>query len=212
MCHVNNSEAVFPIGKNNVTDPQGLFNPAPATTSACTACHSDTSGAGARRSQTDPKFGESCDCLPRSRRGLRRAEGTRRQISSRSRYEPLVRRRHSQIPAPRRPLTGRLAVLVGRGRTVPRIRGAPRRNRALPQPPPQLQPHPDNKAGGIRRLRHLPGRATKTSSTPSRRIRTRWWKPIRSAASIPKPANPATARAASTRNRCPPRISAIPPN
>ena len=23
MCHVNGSEAVFPIGKNNVTDPQG---------------------------------------------------------------------------------------------------------------------------------------------------------------------------------------------
>ena len=27
MCHVNNSEAVFPIGKNNVTDPQGRIEP-----------------------------------------------------------------------------------------------------------------------------------------------------------------------------------------
>ena len=27
MCHVNNSEAVFPIGKNNVTDPQGRISP-----------------------------------------------------------------------------------------------------------------------------------------------------------------------------------------
>ena len=39
MCHVNNSEAVFPIGKNTCTDPQGKLSPAPATTSACTACH-----------------------------------------------------------------------------------------------------------------------------------------------------------------------------
>src|SRR5207344_3497948 len=39
MCNVNNSEALFPIGKNNVTDPQGRISPAPATTSACTACH-----------------------------------------------------------------------------------------------------------------------------------------------------------------------------
>ena len=43
MCHANSSEAVFPIGMNPVTDPQGLLNPAPATTSACTACHLDTS-------------------------------------------------------------------------------------------------------------------------------------------------------------------------
>ncbi len=39
MCHVNNSEAVFPIGKNKVTDPQGRISPVAATTSACTACH-----------------------------------------------------------------------------------------------------------------------------------------------------------------------------
>lgn len=61
MCHVNTSEANFPIGKNNVTDPQGKLTPAPATTSACTACHQNTSALSHAVSQTDPKFGESCD-------------------------------------------------------------------------------------------------------------------------------------------------------
>jgi OmcA/MtrC family decaheme c-type cytochrome len=60
MCHVNNSEAVFPIGLNKVTDPQGLLNPAPPTTSACTACHFDTGSFAHADSQTDPKFGEAC--------------------------------------------------------------------------------------------------------------------------------------------------------
>jgi OmcA/MtrC family decaheme c-type cytochrome len=61
MCHVNGSESVLPIGKNGVTDPQGLLNPAPATTSACTACHLDTTTFAHAVSNTDPKFGESCD-------------------------------------------------------------------------------------------------------------------------------------------------------
>jgi OmcA/MtrC family decaheme c-type cytochrome len=61
MCHTNNSEAVFPIGKNPVADTQGLLNPAPATTSACTACHFTRSALAHAVSQTDPKFGESCD-------------------------------------------------------------------------------------------------------------------------------------------------------
>ncbi|MCX6632023.1 MAG: OmcA/MtrC family decaheme c-type cytochrome, partial [Candidatus Solibacter sp.] len=39
MCHVSNSEANFPIGKNNVLDPQGRISPVAATTSACTGCH-----------------------------------------------------------------------------------------------------------------------------------------------------------------------------
>ena len=60
MCHVNNSEASFPVGLNNVTDPQGLLNPAPATTSACTACHFDKPTMAHANSQIDPKFGESC--------------------------------------------------------------------------------------------------------------------------------------------------------
>jgi OmcA/MtrC family decaheme c-type cytochrome len=61
MCHVNNSEAVFPIGKNAVLDTQGRISPAPATTSACTACHLKLSALSHAVSQTDPKFGESCD-------------------------------------------------------------------------------------------------------------------------------------------------------
>lgn len=61
MCHVNGSEAIFPIGLNAVTDPQGLWTPAPATTSACTACHLNKSALAHASAQTDPKFGESCD-------------------------------------------------------------------------------------------------------------------------------------------------------
>jgi OmcA/MtrC family decaheme c-type cytochrome len=61
MCHANGSEAVFPEGLHAVTDPQGLLNPAPATTSACTACHLNLSAMAHAVSQTEPKFGESCD-------------------------------------------------------------------------------------------------------------------------------------------------------
>jgi OmcA/MtrC family decaheme c-type cytochrome len=60
MCHVNGSEAVLPIGKNPVTDPQGLLNPAPATTSACTACHLDPQIFAHAVVNTDPKLGEGC--------------------------------------------------------------------------------------------------------------------------------------------------------
>jgi OmcA/MtrC family decaheme c-type cytochrome len=61
VCHANGSEAVLPIGKNPVVDPQGLLNPAPTTTSACTACHLNQSAYAHASSNTDPKFGESCD-------------------------------------------------------------------------------------------------------------------------------------------------------
>jgi OmcA/MtrC family decaheme c-type cytochrome len=61
MCHVNNSETIFPIGKNNVLDTQGRLSPVPATTSACTACHGKLSSLAHAVSMTDPKFGESCD-------------------------------------------------------------------------------------------------------------------------------------------------------
>ena len=61
VCHVNGSEAVLPIGKNNVADTQGKLNPAPATTSACTACHFDNTALAHAVSNTDAKFGESCD-------------------------------------------------------------------------------------------------------------------------------------------------------
>jgi OmcA/MtrC family decaheme c-type cytochrome len=64
VCHVQTpapTEAIFPIGLNNVVDQQGLLNPAPATTSACTACHFTKSAMAHSVAQTDPKFGESCD-------------------------------------------------------------------------------------------------------------------------------------------------------
>jgi OmcA/MtrC family decaheme c-type cytochrome len=61
MCHVNTSEANFPIGKNNVLDTQGRISPVAATTSACTACHQNLSALAHALAQTDPKFGESCD-------------------------------------------------------------------------------------------------------------------------------------------------------
>jgi hypothetical protein len=61
VCHTNGSEATLPIGKNAVVDPQGLLNPAPTTTSACTACHLNQSTFAHAAVNTDPKFGESCD-------------------------------------------------------------------------------------------------------------------------------------------------------
>jgi OmcA/MtrC family decaheme c-type cytochrome len=61
MCHVNRSEASFPIGLNAVKNPQGLMSPMPATTAACTACHVQPSALAHALSQTDAKQGESCD-------------------------------------------------------------------------------------------------------------------------------------------------------
>jgi OmcA/MtrC family decaheme c-type cytochrome len=61
MCHVNGSEAVFPIGLNPVKDPGALMDPAPATTAACAACHVAKSNMAHMAANTDPSFGESCD-------------------------------------------------------------------------------------------------------------------------------------------------------
>ena len=61
VCHVNGSEAVLPIGRNPVVDPQGLLNPAPATTSACTACHLGVQTFAHANLNTSPQFGETCD-------------------------------------------------------------------------------------------------------------------------------------------------------
>jgi OmcA/MtrC family decaheme c-type cytochrome len=61
MCHVNGSEAVFPIGKSMVKDPGAQMDPAPSTTAACAACHVTRSNMAHMAAQTDPKFGESCD-------------------------------------------------------------------------------------------------------------------------------------------------------
>ena len=60
MCHTGGSEAVLPIGKNAVTDPQGLLTPSPATTSACTSCHLDTGTFAHAVINTSSQFGESC--------------------------------------------------------------------------------------------------------------------------------------------------------
>jgi OmcA/MtrC family decaheme c-type cytochrome len=60
MCHVNGSEAVFPVGKLDVKTPSGYMNPTPATTAACTACHKDLAATAHAATQTDVKFGESC--------------------------------------------------------------------------------------------------------------------------------------------------------
>jgi OmcA/MtrC family decaheme c-type cytochrome len=61
MCHITGTEANFPIGLNKVLDTQGPVSPVAATTSACTACHQSLSALSHAISQTDPKFGESCD-------------------------------------------------------------------------------------------------------------------------------------------------------
>ena len=52
---------MFPIGLNAVKNPQGLMDPMAPTTAACTACHVSKSALAHALSQTDSKFGESCD-------------------------------------------------------------------------------------------------------------------------------------------------------
>ena len=60
MCHTGGSQDVLPVGKNNVTDPQGLVNPLGATASACTACHFDTPTLAHAVLNTSSILGESC--------------------------------------------------------------------------------------------------------------------------------------------------------
>ena len=76
MCHANGSESVLPIGKNAVLDPQGRLSPAPATTSACTACHLDLGLPGARAAEYRREI----------RRGLRRLPWDRWPPMPRHRY------------------------------------------------------------------------------------------------------------------------------
>ena len=61
MCHVNGSESVLPIGGYPVVHPQGLENPTPPVTSACTACHLNQSAYAHAAANTSSQFGESCD-------------------------------------------------------------------------------------------------------------------------------------------------------
>ena len=60
MCHASGTENNDPIGLLPVVDPQGLENPTPATTSACTSCHLDTASYAHADTNTDAKFGEAC--------------------------------------------------------------------------------------------------------------------------------------------------------
>jgi OmcA/MtrC family decaheme c-type cytochrome len=59
MCHVKSSETNLPIGAMATTSPQGLINPAPAITAACTGCHADAPSASHFLANTD-SLGESC--------------------------------------------------------------------------------------------------------------------------------------------------------
>jgi OmcA/MtrC family decaheme c-type cytochrome len=59
MCHTNSSEQNLPLGLNPTVSPQGLINPAPAITAACTGCHADQSTAAHALANTD-SLGESC--------------------------------------------------------------------------------------------------------------------------------------------------------
>jgi len=59
VCHVSSSEQTLPLGLNPTTSPQGLINPAPAITAACTGCHADAPSAAHFLANTD-SLGESC--------------------------------------------------------------------------------------------------------------------------------------------------------
>jgi hypothetical protein len=61
MCHVNGSEAAFPIGRMAVVDTASVLNQTPATSSACLACHQTKTALAHAQANTDDKFGESCD-------------------------------------------------------------------------------------------------------------------------------------------------------
>jgi OmcA/MtrC family decaheme c-type cytochrome len=60
LCHTKDSEANFPIGLNQVTDPEGWINPAGATSSACGGCHVSKSAAAHFLANSN-SLGESCD-------------------------------------------------------------------------------------------------------------------------------------------------------
>ena len=60
-CHVNGSEAAFPVGLNPVTNPASLVSPEGATTAACTGCHATNEDIGHALTQTSSQFGETCD-------------------------------------------------------------------------------------------------------------------------------------------------------
>jgi OmcA/MtrC family decaheme c-type cytochrome len=60
ICHVNGSEQNLPTGLNMVKTPNGLINPTPPVTAACTACHSNLSALSHAVANTTI-IGESCE-------------------------------------------------------------------------------------------------------------------------------------------------------
>jgi OmcA/MtrC family decaheme c-type cytochrome len=60
LCHVNGSEQNLPTGMNVVAQPQGMFNPMPAVTSACLSCHVTKPAASHAIANTN-SMGESCE-------------------------------------------------------------------------------------------------------------------------------------------------------
>jgi OmcA/MtrC family decaheme c-type cytochrome len=59
LCHTGGSETNLPLGLNPTVSPQGLINPAPAITAACTGCHASQAMAAHFVANTD-SLGESC--------------------------------------------------------------------------------------------------------------------------------------------------------
>jgi OmcA/MtrC family decaheme c-type cytochrome len=59
LCHTGGSEQTLPLGLLPTVSPQGLINPAPAITAACTGCHADAPSAAHFLANTD-SLGESC--------------------------------------------------------------------------------------------------------------------------------------------------------
>lgn len=61
MCHVNGSEQNLPMTANVVKIPQGLVNPLPPITAACTGCHADISALGHAVNNTAVLGGKSVE-------------------------------------------------------------------------------------------------------------------------------------------------------
>ncbi len=59
MCHLAGTENALPLNKNVMTTPQGLINPAPAITAACSGCHASQAASSHMLANTST-LGESC--------------------------------------------------------------------------------------------------------------------------------------------------------
>ena len=84
----------------------------------------------------------------------------------------------------------------------PLSQGRPDSSRRRAPNPPLTTPAAPADTSQRNTLARKPARAaTRISSTPFRRTLTTWWRPTRNTSSKPRPANPATVRAASTPSR-----------